>query len=313
MITQEILLGELIKNGYSIENSIKIWNMARRCFRYINPEMAKAFLKVFEHPRFKATVNDIEIRLLKEHIPNFSSHIKENQFNLIDMSCIDGSKAKVIINALPKTMKIRYCPVSVSEYLVRFSLENVKKENFQNIIDHAPRIINDFENLDEVGAALRNNKYQKNVFLLLNSFLASFEISDYLFRLSQSMLPGDVLIIGNGIRTGQRFANLETYQHSMFNDWLIHLMRQLGFKDNEVEYNARFAHNRLEGYYKIKTDKKIPYEKRNIEFKKNDEIIVAFLYKLYENELKDFCDMYFDDVKLVKDTENEYALVFCKR
>ncbi len=313
MNSQDGLLKEIIRNGYSIQNDKRVWNLAKKCFRYINPEMANSFLKLQKYPRYKATIIDTEIKLLREHIPNFLKDIKKEQFNLIDTSCIDGFKAKVIINALPKNTRLRYCPVSVSEYLVDLSLKNVKKENFSNIVDFAPRIIKDFENVDDVGAALRNNKYQKNIFLLLSSFLASFEINDYLFRLSQSMLPGDILILGNGIRTGLRFTHLETYQHPLFNDWLIHIMRQLGFKEDEVEYNARFANNRLEGYYKIKVDKKIPYEKKNIVFKKNDEVIVAFQYKLYENELRDFCDMYFDNVELVKDTENEYALIFCKR
>ena len=313
MNSQQTLLKELIKKGYSMENGVKVWDLSKRCFRYVNLDMAKAFLKLQEHPRYKATVHDIEIRLLKEHIPKLQIDIKDNQFNLIDMSCIDGEKAKVIINALPKNIKLRYCPVSVSEYLTELALKNIKKEKLPSVVDYTSKITEDFQNLDNIGAVLRNNKYQRNIILLLNSFLASFEISDYLFRLSQSMLPGDILIIGNGIRTGPRFANLETYQHPIFNDWLIHITRQLGFEKNEVEYNARFANNRLEVYYKIKKDKTLLYEKRKIELRKNDEIIVAFQYKLYENELKEFCDMYFDSVELKKDAQSEYALVLCKR
>ena len=90
-------------------------------------------------------------------------------------------------------------------------------------------------------------------------------------------------------------------------------MRTLGFKDEEVEYNARFAHNRLEGCYKIKVDKTFDYEKRKIELKKGDNILVTFQYKFYEQELKDFCKMYFDTVNLVKDPINEYVLIACKK
>ena len=245
MNSQEILLRELIKNGYSIENGIKVWDLSKRCFRYVNLDMAKAFLKLQEHPRYKATINDIEINLLKEHVPKLQINARKDQFNLIDMSCTEGTKAKVIINSLPKDINLRYCPVSVSEYLTELALKNIKKEKLQNVVDYAPKVTENFLNLDNIGAVLRNNKYQKNIILLLNSFLASFEINDYLFRLSQSMLPGDILIIGNGIRTGPRFANLETYQHPIFNDWLIHIPLQLGFKKDEVEYNARFTNNRL--------------------------------------------------------------------
>lgn len=313
MPMRSILFKELIKNGHAESNGSKVWDISRRYLRYINPEMAKAFLKIMEHPRYKATIIDIELRLLKENIAKFFKDIGEAPFNLIDMSCTDGSKITTIANSLPKNFKMRYCPVSVNEYLVNLSLNNVKSKNFGNIIDYAPRLAKDFESLDEIGAALRNSTYQRNVLLLLSSFLSSFDINDYLFRLSQSMLPGDILIIGNGIRKGERFVNLETYENPIFNDWLIHLMKQLGFNENEVSYNARFANNRLEAYYKVNKDKALIYENKKLNFSKGDEIIVAFQHKLYAKELNTFCDMYFDKIKLVKDKDEEYSLVFCTK
>lgn len=313
MITKEIICKELIKNGHSKDNGVKIWNIGDKSFRYINLEMAKAYLKLQEHPRYKATITEKEIKLLKENIVNFLEPMKESSFNLIDMGCINGIKAKTILTNLPSSMKIRYCPASVSEYLVKTSLENVKKENFHNVIEYAPRISPDFESLDQISAALRNNTYQKNVLLVLRSLIANFDINSYLFNISRSMFPDDLLIIGNGIRKGERFANLETYKHPVFNKWLIHLMRQLGFKDNEVEYNARFAHNRLEAYYKINVDKTLEQNAKKIELKRGDEIIVLYQYKFYAEELKSLAKMYFDEVELVKDPEEEYALVLCKR
>lgn len=311
MLTKGLLIKELIKNGHSVENGVNIWDISNRSFRYINKEMAEAYLKLRQHPRYKKTVTEIEISLLKENAVDFIRCMEECYFNLIEMGCTDGEKARIIIKELPH--EFRYCPVNVNEYLVKLSLEEIKKENFPNVIEYAPRITKDFQSIGEVGAALRNNKYQKNVFLILGSLISSFDINDYLFNLSQTMLPGDLLLIGNGIRKGERFANLQTYQNPLFNDWLIYLMRELGFKDSEVEYNARFAHNRLEAYYKIKINKTIEHENKRIEIKKGDEIIVAFQYKLYAKELRDFCDMYFDEVTLVHDPEEEYALVMCKK
>ena len=308
-----MLLKELIRNGYSIENNTRVWDISKRYFRFINKEMADAFLQLRNHPRYKATIMDIELKLIKEHASNLLEYMKDCQFNLIDTSCTDGTKAKAIISSLPNHIKLRYCPVGVNSYFVNLATKNVKIENFQNVTEYAPRIAENFESIGEMGAALRNSKYQKNVFLLLGSFLGSFEINNYLFGMSQSMLPGDILLIGNGIRKGERFSNLEAYKNTIFNNWLIHLMKQLDFKENEVEYDARFAHNRLEIYYKIKVDKTFEYEKRKINIKKGDEIIVAFQYKLYANELRDFCDMYFDNVQLVQDSDEEYALVLCKR
>lgn len=313
MVLKTMLLKELIKNGYSEENNSKVWNIANTSFWFINPEMSKAFLKLNQVPRYKALIMDTETKLLKENIGNFLKSTENSLFNLIDMNCTDGSRAKTIIKSLPKTLKFRYCPVCFNEFFTKLAVENIKKESFSNITEYAPRLSQNYEGLGEIGAALKNSSYQKNVFLVLGSLISSFEINDYLFKLSQNMLPNDLLVIGNGIRTGERFAHLETYQHPIFNEWFIHLMRILGFKDDEVEVSARFAHNRLEGHYIIKVNKKISFEGKNIEFKKGDKILVVFQYKLYEQELKDFCKMYFDSVELVKDKENEYALVLCKK
>ena len=273
--------------------------------------MAKGFLRLREHPRYKTNIMDAEIKLLKDNSPHFLKEFENKSFNLVDMGCADGTKSIEIISSLPKSMKIRYCPVSINDYLVNLALDNVKKKKFSHVLEYSPQLSSDFESLDQVSSALRNNKYQKNALLLLGSLLASFEINDYLFRLSRSMFGGDVLIIGNGIRKGQRFANLETYKSPVFNEWLIHLMRQLGFKDEEVQYDARFENNRLEGFYKVKTDKTIASSGKKVEFKAGDEVVVVFQYKLYANELKDFCSKYFEKVELVEDPAEEYAIVKC--
>ncbi|MEM4271948.1 MAG: L-histidine N(alpha)-methyltransferase, partial [Candidatus Pacearchaeota archaeon] len=124
---------------------------------------------------------------------------------------------------------------------------------------------------------------------------------------------GDFLIIGNGIRTGPRLVSLETYKAKPFDDWFFGVMKGLGFKRNEVEYDARFANSRIEMFYKIKVNKKINYLGHKIEFKKGDQIVVAILYKYYEDELFNYTKRYFRCVKLFKDPENEYALLVCKK
>jgi len=63
----------------------------------------------------------------------------------------------------------------------------------------------------------------------------------------------------------------------------------------------------------MKVNKTLKQEDIKISLKKEDEIVVAFQNKFYANELRDFCDMYFDEVKLTKDPEEEYAVVFCKK
>ncbi len=312
MNIKEEVMKELVKNGYAKDKGAKVWDIAKRSLWYINENMAKAFLEARKHPRYKMLI-ETETKLLKENIRDFIKPLKSSKFNLIDMNCIDGSKVSSIISALPKTTKLRYCPASTNEFLIKLALENVKKENFSNIVDYAPRLNPDCNSLNEIGAALRNSTYQKNVLLFLESAISSFEINDYLFKLSQAMLPGDILIIGNGIRSGPRFTQLETYKHPLFHKWFFHLMKEIGFNENELKVDVNFDNKRLEGYYVLNKDKKITHEEKTIEMKKGDKILVAFQYKLYDNELKDFCKMYFDSVKLVKDKEEEYAIVMCKK
>ena len=314
MLEKERLIKELLKKGYSKKDGTKSWDISKREFRYLNKDMAKSFLRLTEHPRYKATITDIEIDLIKKNVESLlGNKITKKSFNLINMGCVGGSKANAVISKLSKDFKIRYCPVNVNEDLVKLSLKEVKSKKHINVVDYHPVVSEDFDSLDIVSGSLRNSKYQRNIILLLGSLISSFDINDYLFKVSQSMFPGDYLVIGNGIRKGERFTKLETYKHPLFNDWLIHLMRLLDFKDDEVEYGVRFTNERLEGFYKIKINKTFTLNGDSLDFNKGDEIIVAQQRKFFEDELKKICEDYFEDVHLVKDKDEEYCLIFCKR
>tara|TARA_Y100000310_G_C20696985_1_gene826375 strand:+ start:1806 stop:2750 length:945 start_codon:yes stop_codon:yes gene_type:complete len=310
---KDALFKELVRKGYSIcKEGRRVWDVANRSLLYMTPELAEAFLKVRSHPRYKATIIDIETGLLKDNADKFVKEFGEEPFNLIDMGCGDGIKAKVFIEALCGHCKLRYCPVNVNENLVNLALKNIKDEGFENVLDFKPHV-SDLESLDEVASMMKGGEYQNNVILLLGSLLASFELHDYLFKLSRAMFKGDVLIIGNGVRTGERFVGLESYKHPLFGEWLSHLIREMGFEDSEVDYDARFENGRVEGFFRIKNDKKISHDGKEVEFKEGDEIVVATLYKYFEKELEEFCKMYFRDVEVVSDTANEYVLLLCKK
>jgi len=311
MELRDALCKELVKKGYSERSDgRKIWNVANRSFLYMTSDLAESFLKVRSHPRYNKTIVEIESKLLKGNVEKFVGELIDRPFNLIDMGCGDGSKARVFLESLKGGSKLRFCPVNSNKYLVDLALKNIKDSNFESVLEYYPHV-SDLSSLHEVASMMRNGEYQKNVILLLGSILASFEIHEYLFNLSRAMFNGDRLIIGNGIREGERFAGLETYKHPLFIDWFSHLIRGLGFEDGEVEYDARFENGRVECFYKLNSDKKIVCGDREIEFKKGDEVLVAILYKYYEDELKEVCQRYFRDVELVRDPESEYALVLC--
>jgi hypothetical protein len=173
--------------------------------------------------------------------------------------------------------------------------------------------VSDFKDLDDIIGILRNKDYHNNLILLLGETISHYEINDFLFSLSSDMFSGDVLVIGNGYRVGKRFVDINKYKDPLFHQWFIHIIKGLGFLENEVQYDARFAHGRLEFFYKILVDKKINYQGKNISFRKGDEVVVAIQYKFYEKELKKFCKMYFREVDFLPDKKGQYCLLVCKK
>lgn len=309
---KEILFRALVKRGYSLRSEKRVWDIAERTFLYLTPELANGYLNLRNHKRYKEIVLNKEIELLRAHVDEILKTIKGKSFNLVNIGCGDGTKAKIFIEGVDGKADVCFCPVNISEYLVNLALEKIKNENFPNVKDYKP-VVKGFEELPNVLRLLRKNKCEFNVVLLLDSMLASYEINDYLYHLSEALLPGDFVIIGNGIRKGKRFEHIENYKNPLFNEWFIYLMRELGFDDREVEYDARFEHGRVETYYRIKVDKVIEHEGREIKFRKGDEIIVGILYKYFPEELEEFCDMYFSRVNLIKDKDGEYALILCRK
>ena len=245
------LCKELVKQGPSIEDGKKVWNIARRLFLFSTPEQAQAFLKLRDHPRYQAIVVQKEIELFNEHKNIFQKEFGKDNFNLIDVGCTGGSKAKVFFEIMKnESINVKYVPVNVSHFLVDLSLQSIKKENFKIIKDYQP-FMESCEFLDDIASLARSNDYQRNVIFLLGSILGSFDINDYLFNVSNAMFNGDYLIIGNGIRKGERLVNIENYKHPLFNEWFMYLMKSLGFAEDEIEYDVRFNHVRVEGFYRL--------------------------------------------------------------
>ncbi|MEK7106317.1 MAG: L-histidine N(alpha)-methyltransferase, partial [Patescibacteria group bacterium] len=173
--------------------------------------------------------------------------------------------------------------------------------------------VSDFKDFDDIIGALRSVDYQDNIVLLLGETLSHYDINELLHTLSEPMFSGDILIIGNGYRVGKRFVAIEKYKDSLFNEWFINIMRGLSFKDSEVEYDVRFANDRLEAFYKILADKTVSLGGKKVEFKKGDEVVVATQNKMFLDELKKFCKMYFSEVEILADEQKEYCLVVCKK
>ncbi len=308
MVNKE-LFKSLMKTGFSVNSGKKTWDISERRFLYMTPDLANGFLEIRKFPAYKKEVVDREIALIRAYSKTLSKEIGEGPINLIDIYCGDGKKAIEFVKSI-KAKNIVYYPTNVSNYLTDIASKNMKDE----LGIQSKTIISDGYGHILKGEIekIRNEKPAKNIILLLGSVLGSYEINDYLFELRSVMREGDILIIGNGVREGERLVNLEMYKHPIWNNWFIHLMKELGFKEDEVEYDARFNEVRVEGFYRINGDKKISVNGEKIEFKKGDEILAAILYKYYPEELEKFCKMYFNEVLLTLDSDKGYALVICK-
>jgi len=314
MDIKDVLFKEFVRNGYAKSNGKRIWDIAKRKFLYMTPELAKGFLKIRGLGVYKKQIVDREIALINAHAPKLSKLVGKEPFNLLDIFCGDGKKACEFIKTLDDDSRIRYCPTNVNEYLVNLAMKNVKREKYGNVVEYESCICDCHgAELASLIGKLRNSKFKRNVILLLGSVLASYDINDYLFEVSGGMFEGDVLIIGNRLRKIDKPNNIDSYRHEIFDNWLIHLMRGIGFKDSEVEFDARFENSRVDGFYRVKADKKISHQGKVIEFKKGDEILVYKLYKYTLEEVEKFYKMYFSDVKIVMDEDKGYSLVICKK
>lgn len=303
---------ELIKRGYSKKKDFRVWDISDSKLWYLTPELAKGFLNLKKYNPYRARVIDDELELIKQHSKNIIQKLGNKKFNLIDLGCGNGIKAEAFIKSIPNDVLLRYCPVDISEYYIDSTKEKIRSIGSSKISAIKPFVI-DFRELDKVVGILRNGEYQKNIYLLLGETISHYDIHDLLYKISQNMLIGDYIIIGNGIRKGKRFVNLDKYKNPLFNEWFIHIMEGLGFSSDEVKVNVRFTNERLEGYYSILKDKSIDYKGKKVGFKEGDEVIVAIQYKFFENELKKYCKMYFSEVEILKNSDEEYCLAVCRK
>jgi len=314
MDVNDLVFKEFVKNGYAKKNGNKLWDIAQRKFLYLTEEQSKSFLGLRKFDVYRKQIIDREIDLIKENASKIAEDIGDEPFNLVDIYCGDGTKACELIKSLGKDIKIRYCPVNVNEYLVNLASENIKKEGFPNVVEVCP-IISDGDpiTLRNLEKKIKTSEFNRNVVLLLGTVLASYEINDYLFEISRNMKKNDYLLIGNGIRTGERLVEIEKYKSKPLNDWFIHLVKELGLEEADVEYDAQFGNSRIEMFYRMKVDKMIENNGKKVELKKGDEILTTVLYKYFEEEFDKFCKMYFSEICLTTDKDEGYALVLCKK
>ncbi len=316
MQVNDLIFKELIKRGYSLEGKTRVWNIADSKLWYLTSEQAKGYLNLdYDQGYKKNTGQGVAEDLIKTHIKEIADMIGEGPVNIIDLGCGDGSKAATFIKEIKKlkpALKVRYCPVDISGYMVSEAIKTFSKMNIE-IIEFKYNI-SDFENLENITPLLRSDEFDKNMILLLGNTLGNFEINELLYEIRTGMEKGDLFLVDTAVDDNKQEERAEAYQkNKKLNEWLIHIPLQLGLDKKDVELGVRFRNSRIEAYYTLKNDKKVAFQEKTVYFSKGDQIVVVVAYKHNKDDLKSYLNMHFDDVMVKISKDNSKALALCTR
>jgi len=306
-----LIFRELIKRGYSLDGKTRVWNIADSKLWYLTPEQAQGFLDLERSEDYQRHVIQKEIDLINGNIGEIIDKFKKTPMNIIDLGCGDGKKAVLFIEPLKGKVKLRYCPIDISNYMVEKALDRIKKMNAGEVVEFQWNI-SDFENLENVSDLLRFGEFKSNFFLLLGNTLGNFDINELLYVIRNSMNKGDYLLIGNGLDNRHHDEILKSYYNLEVKDWLAKILTQVGFDKSELDFNVRFKNSRVELYFVVGKDKKISFQDKSIYFSAGDQILVSVSYKYDKNAFRKFAKLYFPDVKVFTTEDDSYALALCK-
>ncbi len=308
----DLIFKELIKRGYSLDGNTRVWNIADSKLWYLKSNQAQAFLNLESSETYQKEVIQKEIDLINDNIQEILGRVGKDNLNIIDLGCGDGKKAVLFINHLNGKVKLRYCPIDISSYMVEKAIKKIKKEDIGEVVEFQWNI-SDFENIENVSILLRQGDFKKNLFLLLGNTLGNFEINELLYEVRSSMKGGDFLLVGNGLDNRHPEEILNSYNTPEVNEFLIHIPMQLGLKKEEIKLGVRFANSRVELYYTILKDKTIKFQKKEVVFNEGDQILVSVSYKYNKEDFVSFLNLYFDDVFVKRSEDGSYALALCKK
>jgi L-histidine Nalpha-methyltransferase len=310
----DLIFKELIKRGYSLEGKTRIWNIADSKLWYLTPKQAQAYLDLENSHQYKKGVVNAEFELVEGNVKDILNNLSPEPLNVIDLGCGDGKKAAHLIGHLKqKIKKLRYCPIDISGYMVVKAIETVSQIDVHEIIESQYNI-SDFENLENIIPLLKKGEFKRNLFLLLGYTLGNFEINDLLYQIRNAMDKGDLLLVIDGIGSSKWEQRASTakddHKTKMFFD---QIPLQLGLKQEDIEFAARFKNSRIEFYHTILKDRTIKFQDRTVQFNKGDQIIVAVAYKHEKDDLQSYMNMWFDVLWMKLSKDKSTALVLCEK
>jgi uncharacterized SAM-dependent methyltransferase len=314
----DLIFKELIKRGYSLEGNTRVWNIADSKLWYLTPEQAQGYLDLENDTSYQKQTGQPQAEdLIESNMKEIVEEVGNEPINIVDLGCGDGSKAIKIIELLRminQNIKIRYCPIDISGYMVQKAIETVlSKKNVNEIIEFQYNI-SDFENLENVTPLLNTGEYKKNVFLLLGNTLGNFDIHELLYEIRNAMKLDDIFLVDTAVDDNKQEERAAAYRkNKRFNDFLVNVPLQLGLDKDEVEWGTRWRSQRIEYYYTVLKQKIIRFQEKEIAFNKGDQIIIAYSYKHKKDNLLTYFNMHFKQVSLNISKDKSKALVICKK
>jgi uncharacterized SAM-dependent methyltransferase len=310
MKINDLTFKELLKRKYFLENKTRVWNLADSKLWYLTPDQAQGFLDLENNETYKRSVADTEMRLIKENMSTLLKNLKERNYNVIDLGCGDGKKAILIIKEFNKTLKIRYCPIDISAYMVNKAAETIRTLNAGEVVEFKWNI-SDFENLSNITPLLREGEFKNHFLMLLGNTLGNFDRDDILNGIKESMHAGDYLLIGNSLNISNQEEIVEPYKDPLLDRFLVKVVEQIGLTKDDVKYDARFNKSRVEMFFTVTKDRTIKYLNKKVDFKVGDIILVAISYRLNKREFNTYLKRFFRNVSLFTDKQDSYAITLC--
>lgn len=309
-----LIFKELLKRGYSLDGKTRIWDIADSKLWYLTPEQAQAYLNLENSNEYNKAVNkDQSEDLTVSNAKEILEKIGNGPINIVDLGCGDGKKAANLIKAFNRKVKLRYCPIDISGYMVEKAIETVSKLNVGEIVEFQYNI-SDFENLENITPLLSKGEFKRNLFLLLGNTLGNFEIHELLYEIRTAMREGDLLLVDTAVADDKVEERAKSQsKNKLVDEFLKHIPLQLGLKEEDISYGARWINSRIEFYYTINKEKTIQFQDKKVVFNKGDQIIVAIAYKHDKDDLRSYFNMYFSEVLMKLSKDKAQAFIFCKK
>ena len=311
----DLIFKELLKRGYALEGNTRVWNIADSKLWYLTPSQAQAYLDLENSGEYsKVTNQKLGEDLMVDNASELLERIGKDPINVVDLGCGDGKKAAKLIKAFRGKIKMRYCPIDISSYMVKEAIATFSQLNLTDEIVQFQWNISDFENLENVAPLLTTGEFKKNLFLLLGNTLGNFEIHELLYEIRSAMKDGDILLVDTAVADEKVQERAQSQSKNQYvNKFLIQIPLQLGLTREDLEYGARFKNSRIEFYYTIKNDKTINFQDRTLIFNAGDQIVVAIAYKHDKDLIRSYFNMYFTEVLMKLSKDKAQAFILCKK